>query len=295
MLTYALKWLIVVALSVVAGGAAAQETVHFSSLDGSTNLTALLYRPLNTPGADAPHPALVLLHGCAGLINKLGHITPVYRAWTRTLLAKNYVVLVVDSATSRSFGQTCSPGPDRNTMWRDRPRDAYAALQYLQAQPFVQGDHVGVMGWSQGGGVVLLGISDKSTSRPAGLAQDFRAAVSFYPGSCDDTAQSKPFTAVEPGSWATTVPLLVLMGEADTWTPFKPCQAFIEAAKTHGSPVEIKGYPSAVHAFDAPDLERRELPAYRSADGPMPVIGTDDEARADAVLRVLRFLKTRLD
>ena len=119
--------------------------------------------------------------------------------------------------------------------------------------------------------------------------------MSFYPSACDDTEQSKPFTAVEPGGWATTVPLLVLMGEADTWTPFKPCQAFIDAAKARGSPVEIKGYPSAVHVFDAPDLERRELPNYRSGDGPIPVIATDDEARADAVLRVLRFLKAKLD
>ena len=76
-------------------------------------------------------------------------------------------MLVVDSATSRGFGQTCSAGPDRITMWRDRPKDAYAALQYLQAQPFVQADRVGVMGWSQGGGVVLLTINDKSIGRPA--------------------------------------------------------------------------------------------------------------------------------
>ena len=55
-------------------------------------------------------------------------------------------------------------------MWRDRPKDAYAALQYLQAQPFVKADHVGLIGWSQGGGVVLLSINDKSIGRPEGLA-----------------------------------------------------------------------------------------------------------------------------
>jgi len=82
---------------------------------------------------------------------------------------------------------------------------------------------------------------------------------------------------------------------ANAWTPFKPCATFLEAARSRGSPVEIKSYPSAVHAFESPDLERRELPAYRSGDGPVPVIGTDDEARADAVLRVLVFLKARLD
>jgi hypothetical protein len=33
----------------------------------------------------------------------------------------------------------------------------------------------------------------------------------------------------------------------------------------------------------------------RAGDGPVPVIATDDEARADAVLRVPGFLKARLD
>src|ERR1700760_3751288 len=290
-----LRWLIALALSAGATAAMAQETVHFTSLDGTTNVTAYLSRPQSNLQSDTPRPALVLLHGCSGLVNRAGRVMLLYRPWIRTLLAKGYVVLAVDSATSRGYGQTCSPSADRTIMWRDRPKDAYAALQYLQAQPFVKADRVGLIGWSQGGGVVLLTINDKSIGRPEGLAQDFRAAVAVYPGACSEAAQSKPYTSVEPGSWATSVPLLLLMGEADTWTPFKPCATFLEAAKSRGSPVEIKSYPLAVHAFDSPDLERRELPAYRNGDGPIPVIATDDEARADAVLRVLAFLKARLD
>src|SRR5665213_1950158 len=280
-LSVPLRWLFALALSAVATAAMAQEAVHFTSLDGTTNLTAYLSRPQSASPDETPRPALVLLHGCSGLVNRTGHITALYRAWIRTLLARGYVVLAVDSATSRGFGQTCSATPDRMTMWRDRPRDAYAALQYLQAQPFVKADHVGLIGWSQGGGVVLLSINDKSIGRPEGLAHEFRAAVSFYPGACSETSHTKPYTSVEPGSWATSVPLLLLMGEADTWTPFKPCAAFLGAAKERGSPVEIKSYPQAFHAFDAPDLERRELPAYRTGDGPIPIIATDDEARAD--------------
>ena len=286
-----LRWLIALTLSALASAATAQATVHFTSLDGTTNLTGYLSHPQN----DAPRPALVLLPGCSGLVNRAGRIMPLYRSWIRTLLAKDYVVLAVDSAAPRGFGQTCSAGPNRMTMWRDRPKDAYAALQYLQAQPFVKADDVGLMGWSQGGGVVLLSINDKGIGHPEGLAHGFKAAVAFYPGACSETSQSKPYTGVEPGSWATTVPLLLLMGEADTWTPFKPCAAFLGAARDRGSPIEIKSYPSAVHAFDSPDLERRELPVYRTGDGPIPVIATDDEARADAVLRVLAFLKARLN
>jgi dienelactone hydrolase len=180
-------------------------------------------------------------------------------------------------------------------MWRDRPSDAYAALAYLQAQPLVRGDRVGLMGWSQGGGVVLLSINDKSIGRPAALKQDFKAAVAFYPGTCSERLQSKPWTQVEPHGWTTQVPLLVLSGAADNWTPLAPCEAFLTAAKARANPVELKIYANAMHAFDAPNLPRTELPAYRSGNGPAPVIGTDSEARADAFARVLEFLKLHLD
>jgi dienelactone hydrolase len=281
---------IALALS-AATAATAQQAVNFTSLDGTTNLTAYLSRP----EGDAPRPALVLMHGCSGLVNSKGRIMALYRAWMRALVVQGYSVLAVDSATPRGFGQTCSTGPARTTMWRDRPKDAYAALQYLQGQSFVQGDRIGLMGWSQGGGVVLLSINDKSIGRPVTLSHEFKAAVSFYPGVCSDRLQSKPFTEVEPQGWTTTVPLLVLSGEADTWTPFPPCEAFLTAAKARGNPVEVKSYPEAVHAFDAPNLARRELPEYRSGDAPVPVIATDQQARADAFPRVLDFLKLQLE
>ena len=283
--------LLALPLSALATVAAAQETVHFTSLDGTTNLTAYLSRP----EGDAPRPALVLMHGCSGLFNKSGRIFPLYQAWTRALVVQGYVALTVDSASSRGFGQTCTAGAERATMLRDRSKDAFAALQYLQARPFVRADRVGLMGWSQGGGAVLLSINDKSIARPAGLAHDFRAAVSFYPGVCSERLQSRPYTQVEPQSWTTRVPLLVLFGKDDNWTLFPPCEAFIAAAKARGNPVELKSYAMAVHAFDAPNLPRTELPAYRTGDGRIPLIGTDREARADAFARVLEFLKLHLE
>jgi len=238
---------------------------------------------------------VVLMHGCTGLVNAKGRVLPMYRSWARALVVQGYVALEVDSTTPRGFGQTCNEGADRATMSRDRPKDAFAALQYLQAQPFVRPDRVALMGWSQGGGTVLLSINDKSIGRPAGLAHDFQAAVSFYPGACSERLQSKPYTEVEPQGWTTQVPLLLLFGEADTWTAYKPCEAFIRAAIARGNPVELKSYPAAFHAFDAPNLQRTELPAYRTGDGPIPVIATDREARFDAFVRVLEFLKTHLE
>ncbi|MBK5652413.1 MULTISPECIES: dienelactone hydrolase family protein [Bradyrhizobium] len=274
-----------------AAPAAAETIVNFPSLDGTTDLIGHLDRREN----DTPRPAVVLMHGCSGLNDKKGRVFGLYRAWARALAVQGYVTLIVDSATPRGLGQTCSRGPDSRRMWRERPKDAYGALRYLQAQPFVKPDRIALMGWSQGGGVVLLSINDRSIGRPAELAQDFRAAVAFYPGACADIYQSRPFTNVEPNGWTSRVPLLVLIGEADVWTPYKPCDAFIAAAKARGNPVELKSYPGAVHAFDAPNLPRTELPAYTMRDGSIPVIGTDPEARKDAFPRVLDYLKRDLE
>jgi hypothetical protein len=44
-----------------------------------------------------------------------------------------------------------------------------------------------------------------------------------------------------------------------------------------------------------PDLPRTELLQYRVGNGPIPVIGTDREARIDAFVRVPAFLKDRLE
>ena len=54
----ALRWLIALALSVVTTAALAQETVHFTSLDGTTNLTAYLSRPQSNLQSDTPRPAV---------------------------------------------------------------------------------------------------------------------------------------------------------------------------------------------------------------------------------------------
>jgi dienelactone hydrolase len=287
--------LLAAALWLSLGGASAQqqiaqERVRFPSLDGNTTLQAFLLKP-NTEGV---HAALVLLHGCSGLQND-GRMFGLYRAWSRMFALRGYVTLVVDSAGSRGFGETCTDRPERRTMLRERPKDAYAALHYLQTLPFVRADRVGVIGWSQGGATVLLSIGARSSGRPEGLnAPDFRVAVALYPGACSERLQSRPFVDAEPNTWTTSIPLLVLQGEADNWTPAAPCEAFMAGAKQRGAPVEFKLYPNAHHVFDAPNRPVRELPAYRMRDGVVPLAGTEPMARADAIPRVIEFFERHL-
>ncbi|MCC6540119.1 MAG: dienelactone hydrolase family protein [Bryobacterales bacterium] len=301
--------IVLAALAVAAGAVAVSAQPHaaaiewprveFKALGGGLTLSGYLLRP---EGSGQLRPAVVMLHGCSGLLDPRGRLFPLYPPWARALRDKGYVVLIVDSATPRGFGQTCSAGEARETMWRERPADAYAALLFLQAQPFVQADRIALMGWSQGGGTALIAINERTIGRVSGagkafmarLRHDFAAAVAFYPGACSEPLQALAYPPDEREGWTSRVPLLVLFGDADVWTELAPCAAFLDAAKARGNPIALKVYPGAVHAFDAPDLKRLELPQYRGANGRIPVLETDPAARADAFERVPAFLAAHL-
>jgi dienelactone hydrolase len=270
--------------------AAAQELVHFPSLEdngpgqAATVLDGYLYRPAGAAGDGQRHKAVVGLHGCGGMFSRTtGAITPIYQAWAAEFTRQGYVFLLVDSFGPRRHGEMCSIQGLDLELFAKRPRDAYGALWFLQAQPFVRGDRIGLVGWSQGGAATLFAIASQNAFRPAALPQgDFRAAVAFYPGACNERRLS--------AAWTTAIPLLVLMGADDNWTPMPPCKTFLEGAVARGARVETQIYPGAYHAFDAPNLAQRELPAYRTRGGVVPIIGTDAAGRTDALVRVPAFL-----
>ncbi len=279
------------ALSMFNGSALSFETqkVKLTRLGDTLELTAFFSKPDGEP----PFPALVFLHGCSG-IGLSGSLSATYSTWMRLLAEKGFAVLAIDSATPRGFGSTCGR-PERKTMYFERPGDAYSGLAYLQSREDISADQVGLVGWSQGGGIALLTIVTKSIGRPVPPpSDDFKAAVAFYPSACSDRHQSKPFTEVEPNSWSTVAPLLILHGGKDNWTPVKPCVDFVDAARDRDEPVEIIAYPEAAHSFDAPNLPLRRRSFPRLRDGSFPLIGTNQAARADAIMRVSEFLERRL-
>src|SRR5215471_20634819 len=199
---------------------AAQELVHFPSFEdnGPGRSSTVLNGYLSRPTGEDQHPAVIFLHGCGGLFvgSMIGRlfwmIEPGESDWAGELTRRGYAVLMVDSFAPRGRREMCAPRTsDPALYYRNRPRDAYGALLFLQAQPFVRPDRIGVIGWSQGGGAVLYTIRTQSLGRPVQLPQgDFRAAVAFYPASCDERRQ--------PG-WTSSIPLLVLLGAEDVWTP----------------------------------------------------------------------------
>jgi dienelactone hydrolase len=259
----------------------AQTVVHFPSFDGppATQLDAYLF-DVATPGA---HPAIVFLHGCGGMFNRhTGKIDSRSTDWAQRFNALGIAVLMVDSLGPRQHGQMCAPSTFDGDIYRARSQDAYAALAYLQSLPQIRADRIGVIGWSQGGGALLNTIRASSPARPVPMQHaDFRAAVAFYPASCRRAMQGSP--------WASPVPLLVLIGEKDVWTPLPPCTELM-STPAQGTQVTLHTYPDAYHDFDWPNMRVHEVPAFTTKKGVVPIEGTDPQAREDALQRVPEFL-----
>jgi dienelactone hydrolase len=74
---------------------------------------------------------------------------------------------------------------------------------------------------------------------PDGLA--YKAIVAFYPG-CGVATD------------ALAIPALIMIGEADDWTPLKDCERWMARRAGRGAPVKLVVYPGARHAFDMPAI-----------------------------------------
>ena len=192
---------------------------------------------LAKPEGVGPFPAVVGLHGCAGMPDTTK------RKLADDLVAWGYVILLADSFATRGIDHACTYERAGDIVAR-RTGDAYGALAFLAHQPFVDMRRVAAVGFSQGGWVTLSMAGSDLLRRqfvvPSNLR--FRAAVAFYP----------PCRAVglRPG-----IPTLILIGALDEWTPAAACSERIDAWGTDGVPIELVVYPSAHHGFYYPHLQ----------------------------------------
>jgi len=281
-----------VSLVAMSGAAPAQDKVQFLSFfdNGAGKSPTTLDGYLFHGAGPAPHPAVVFLHGCWGMFDAPGQISATQLEWAKVLNKAGNDVLMVDSNTPRGVKELCSSESFQLPLYLRRLNDAYGALEYLQTRNDVRGDRVGLMGWDAGGGVALLTIAKQSMVKPPDLPKgDFRAAAVLYPALCADRYFVKPWADTDTPTWTSKVPVLILDGGRDVWTPAKQCKAFVDGAIARGARIELKIYPRAYHSFDAPHLKPVKFPRYAQPKNVVPVLGTDPAGRRDAMKRVPAF------
>jgi dienelactone hydrolase len=254
------RFLAILLLLLPAGNAAA-ESVRFPSVAvanvaAGPEITGWLYRPA---GAGS-FPAIVLAHTCGG-VNEHTEM------WARRLVGWGYVVVAPDSFGPRGEKNVCARG--NVVSGNMRVADVAGAIDLLSAQPFVQKGRIGLIGHSHGGWTTV-----RAVQKSFGLAQrGLVAAVAYYP-SCNAAFD----THVD-------VPLLILIGDKDDWTPADNCRKLQAAGFDRPDLVEAVYYPNARHSFDynVPD---------RSAFGHR--LGYDSAAAPDAEARTKAFFEKYL-
>ena len=131
--------LLVFGSSVAAAQSVSFRGVAVGSIAAGPELAAQLYKP---EGA-GPFPAIVLAHTCSG-------VNAHTATWGRLLSSWGYAVVAPDSFGPRGFsGGLCARGTQ--VSGSERVTDVAGALDWLNAQAFVQRNRIGLIGHSHGG------------------------------------------------------------------------------------------------------------------------------------------------
>jgi len=194
-------------------------------------------------------PAMVIAHGSGGVdVREM--------AWADRLGALGLATFVVDSFTPRNVRETATDQGRLPTA--ANVADALAALRLLATHPRIDGDRIGVIGFSKGGQVALYTALEPFRRAIIDDDRRFAAHVALYPY-CSDW-----YTAAH----VTGGPLLFLLGGRDDYTPAEACRGYAEWFKTAGAETTVVTYASAYHDFDAerPARYERSLVTGRGCD-----------------------------
>lgn len=272
------RQLLAAALLLTSTCAWSQQAVEVPSLDRPAGRPVLLPGLWFAPAGDAPMPAIVLMHGCGGAFDARGQLNGRLRDTAARLNAIGVAALVTDSLTPRGEKELCTQRTGTRAVTQlQRRRDALGALQWLAAQPRVDARRLGLMGWSNGGSTVLA-ASNRQHREVAAAAVLPALAVAYYPGCAADLARG-----YEP-----VAPLLMLLGEADDWTPAAECKALAAGQQA----VQFEAYPGAYHGFDGdgPVRLRKDVPNGANP-GRGVHVGGQPEARAASGQRFEAFVR----
>lgn len=196
------------------------------------------------------YPAIVVVHPVSG-----------YRdthegAIAAELRKAGFATLTYDSFAARgATGAALSATPGYLPIG---VADAYAAMRLLAKDARIDGDHIGIIGFSYGGDIAHLTTLETLRAALNPGPGRFAAHVAFYPAAS--------FAAIaEPGAF-TGAPELMLLGGKDDNLPVAKIESYLAYARAAGAPapIEMVVYPGAYHAWTVADVPPRFYPDFVS-------------------------------
>ena len=234
---------------------------EFGSLPGEDG-QALHYRLHKPAGFDPArrYPVFMTYYGGPGR-------QYVSRAWgnhfEQYMAQQGYVVFALDNRGTPRRGRAFSDAIHRQ-LGKAEVADQLAGLAWLKAQPWVDGERVGILGWSYGGYQTLMLLAKAGPEFAAGVAvapvTDWALYDTHYTERYLGTPQDNPEGYAASGvlEWADAIEpdkLLLVHGMADDNVLFTHSTELMARLQHCGVQFRMMAYPGARHGLSTPVLK----------------------------------------
>ncbi len=241
-------------------------TPEFGTLEADDGQT-LYYRMYKPAGFDPAkrYPVFNFYYGGP-------HAQKVVRAWGDHFLTymaeQGYVVFTLDNRGMDRRGRRFSDVIYRQ-LGNAEVLDQLAGIRWLKSQPWVDGDHIGVFGWSYGGYMTTMLLSKGSDQIAAGVAvapvTDWTLYDTFYTERYLSTPQDNKagYIRSAPFAWldGLTSPLFLVHGMADDNVLFANSTALMSELQARGIQFDLMTYPGGKHGLSTTTMK---LHAYHA-------------------------------
>ena len=230
------------------------ELVRYWAHDG-LELSGWLYRPQD---AEGPVPMVASFHG-----GPEGQSRPRFRATFQALLARGIGIFDPNVRGSSGFGKTFV-NLDNGALRFNGIRDIEATVNYLVESGNADPEHIGIMGGSYGGYMVMAGLAEYPDTFSAGA--NLFGVVNFETFFANTEPWMAAISTIEYGDPATevellrdlspihkvdqvTAPTIVLHGANDTNVPVVEAEQVVQSLKQREVPVKYVLFPDEGHGW----------------------------------------------
>ncbi|WIG61753.1 MAG: S9 family peptidase [Ktedonobacterales bacterium] len=234
---------------------APNQRISYTGADG-WQIEALYTAPL-TPTRGTPPPLILYVHG--------GPTSAFRDMWMDTLTqlfaAAGYAVLRANPRGSMGRGVAFADAVLGDMGGKDY-QDVLAGVDHLVAQGLVDGERIGIYGWSYGGFMTAWAVTHTTRFKAAVMGAGICDYHSFHAQSnipdwdmriigADPNENPQAYREKSAITYVARVntPTLIVHGEADPCVPVNQAYAFFRALRERAIPTELAVYPRERHGF----------------------------------------------
>ncbi len=245
----------------------AHQPTGFGTLMAADGITPLHYSLIKPTGFDPSkqYPVVVYVYGGPAVQTVANAWPGRADAFFNQYLAQNgYLVFSLDNRGTPRRGAAFG-GELYGKQGTVEVEDQLRGVEWLKSQPFVDGERIGVHGWSNGGYMTLMLLGKHSDAYACGVAGAPVTDWALYDTHYTERYMNLPAANVDGYREASVFThldgleskLLLIHGMADDNVLFTNSTRLMSELQKRGTPFELMTYPGAKHGLRGSDLLHR--------------------------------------